>query len=397
MRKVYNVKALLREEIRDEVIVAESEGEALEKVANEGMEVIELSLDPNATFALWTSPRLDEREMAQFYFTLGQRVGAGNELTSAVREAAEFTRNIAVKVVLTTVASAVERGQNIDIAMRDAGLPQRDWSLIRALRDAGRLPDAFRGLGRDYQRRGRLTRQLKSLVYEPAGFGVVIFALVYLGIVFLAPRIQSFFSKLSTLKLPPLAQHVYAFTDAFNHHLIFGTILYMAAGVGFIVFVKSPVFGLLLDRVPAFKELSQRADHAALWSVFSMLYASAAPRDEAARLTAETANRPDNRDNFMYMASRLLAGRSLDQAILESSFPEWVTKSVANAFNAGGAEGVVESLQLFTDNLASDVEMLTERLSVLVRSSVTAIMGLALMGLALMTVVPMVQSALSAA
>ena len=397
MQKVYRAQVLYGDSVREEILLARSRDEAMVKLTEMEMKPIEVKHDANATFAMMTTSELDGRELAQFYFTLGRRVASGMNVVVAVREAANFTRNAAVAIVLSTLASAVERGADLDTGMREAGLDKRDWSIVRALREAGQLEEALTGLGRDYQRRSMLRRRLRGLVIEPIGFFAVIYVLMYLGIVFLAPRIRMFFKRLSMAKMPALAKHVYGFTATFNAHLVLSTAIYLGIGIGLVFFVRSRYARKLLDMVSVFKDVADRADHAGLWSIFAMLYASGMRRDDAAKMVAATAVREENREAFIDLANRVEAGQPVADAIGDAGFPNWVSSAVANALVSGGADDVVSALNMFTDNLATDVEMLTERLAAFVRATTTVFMGLSVLMLAFITVLPMIQGALSAA
>ena len=171
MEKVYVVQVEVDDEVRDDLTVANSAERARALAEQKGLNIIDVSFNLNATFSLMTAGELDEREMAQFYSTLGGRLDAGMEITRAVRDASDFTRNVAVKITLSTLADAVERGQTLENAMREAGLPERDYSLVRAVNgEAGQLPQGLKNLGIDYNRRSVLKTKIKGLVYEPVIF-----------------------------------------------------------------------------------------------------------------------------------------------------------------------------------------------------------------------------------
>lgn len=398
MERVYVVQVEVDDEVRDDLTVASSAERARALAEQKGLNIIDVTFNLNATFSLMTAGELDEREMAQFYSTLGGRLDAGMEITRAVRDASDFTRNVAVKVTLSTLADAVERGQTLENAMREAGLPERDYSLVRAVNgEAGQLPQGLKNLGIDYNRRSVLKTKIKGLIYEPVIFLSLIYVLAYFGITRLAPRIEGFFEKLTTIETPVLAQKVYWFTGIFNSNIQIATILYIAFGIGVFLLCRSKYMMMALDRIPIVKALSERADHAGLWSVFSMLYDAATRWEEIAILTASTASRQDNYESFQYMAEKLARGETVTRAVKDAGFPPWVRSSVANAFSSGGSDQVVKTLKMFTDNLQADVEMLTTRLSTVVTFFVTIIMGLGVLALAFITVVPMIQSALNAA
>ncbi len=358
--------------------------------------VIDLNVSWPDTINTMSRSQFDLRELAQVYSTLGRRIENGTEIPTALRETAEFVLDVRLKIALGMTEAQSAAGQPLGNALAAANFPARDCAMIVAMQRAGGLGPVLLSLSRDYRRLSTMRNQLRALIFEPAFFFGLAYVLVWAATVFAIPRIAHFFAQLPGAHLPHWVSALYGLAGIFDAHLMIGTALYLASAVGLILFVRSSAFAALLDHIPVVRALSERADHAVLWSTFATMYDAAITHHEIARLLSSAATRDDNRGAFLRMHRILQSGQvGLAQAAQRVGFPPFIASATARALSAGDASSVVDELRILADNLSEDVEVLTTRVAKTTDIALKMVMGGVLLAVALVTVIPMVLSTLS--
>ena len=375
-------------------VYAPDKDEAESKLQRQGLKIIDISLHFSDTVDLIFRKQPDGRELAQFYKTLSRRMANGAGLEQSLEESQEFTLDTVLAVIVAMMIVAAKNGATIEDCMQFGGLPVRDVSVVKALRLAG---DAARGLSDlsvEYRQAYILRKKLKAVFLEP----VITLALSYFMIwgvfYFGVPRIQKFYSQLPNAKLPAYVQTLYAFVDKFDAHIALSTALYIAIIPAIIMLIKSPIWNYIRDKIPTFKALSERSDHAMIWSSYALLYEAAMNRADAAEMIAKSAKRADSKMALTNMAIAMRNGREPARAVAISGFPKFVHSSVSNSLGSGSANDVVEGLRLFAANLVEDVELLSERITTYAKSAMYIFMGLLVTGVAMITAIPMITTAL---
>lgn len=131
-----------------------------------------------------------------------------------------------------------------------------------------------------------------------------------------------------------------------------------------------------------------------IWASYALLYEAAINRAEAAELISKSAKRMDSRAALANMAIAMRRGREPARAVAVAGFPRFVQGAVANYLRSGSADDVVEGLRLFSQNLAEDVDLLSERITTLARNAMYILMGVIIFFVAMITAVPMIETAL---
>ena len=358
--------------------------------------VIDLAVSWTDTINTMNRKSFDLRELAQVYSTLGRRIENGTEIPTALRETAEFVLDVRLKIALGMAEAQAAAGQPLGNALAASGFPSRDCAMVLAMQRAGGLGPVLLSLSHDYRRLASMQNKLRSLIFEPAFFFGLAYILVWAAAVFAIPRIQHFFAQLPNAHLPHWVSALYAAIAVFDAHVVVGTIIYLVAAVGLILFIRSAMFAALLDHVPIVRALSERADHAVLWSTFATMYDAAITHHEIARLLSAAATRDDNRAAFIRMHRILQSGQvGLAQAAQRVGFPPYIASATTRALSAGDASSIVDELRILADNLSEDVEVLTTRVAKTTDIVLKMAMGGVLLSVAMVTVIPMVLSTLS--
>lgn len=397
MQKVYHYTAKNRQgNVIESAIFAVTRDEAETAIRRLDLKIIDIRFSLTDTINTATKTSFDLRELSQVYSTLGRRIDNGAEIPTALRETAEFVLDVRLKIALGMAESFAAAGQPLGNAFASSGFPARDCAMILAMQRAGSTGPVLVSLGQDYRRLASLKNKMQGLTYEPLFFFSLSYVLVWLATVFAVPRIQHFFKQLPNAHLPGWVQSLYNNAALFDAHLVIGTTIYIAIAVGLITYLRTPAFTDLRDKIASFKALSERSDHAALWSTFATMYDAAITHPEIARMLSAAAIRDDSKIAFLRMYRTLQSGQSsLAQATQRAGFPPYIASAAARALSAGDATSVTAELRLLAENLAEDVDILATRVTKTIDILLKLTMGVVLLAVALVTVIPMVLSTLS--
>ncbi|MEB8488125.1 MULTISPECIES: type II secretion system F family protein [Acidithiobacillus] len=395
MQKVYKFSAKPQAgNVFSGKVYAPGEDEAKLKLQRQGLKIIDISIHFSDTVDLIFRKEPDGRELAQFYKTLSRRMANGGGLEQSLEESQEFTLDTVLAVIVAMMIVAAKNGATIEDCMEFSGLPVRDVSVVKALRQAGDASRGLNDLSVEYRQAYILRKKLKAVFLEPVLTLGLSYFMIWGIFYFAVPRIQKFYSQLPNAKLPAYVQSLYAFVDKFDAHIFVSSALYIALVPAIFVLLKSPIWGYFRDKIPTLRALSERSDHAMIWSSYALLYEAAMNRADAAEMIAKSAKRADSRMALINMAMAMRNGLEPARAVAISGFPKFAHSSVSNSLRSGSANDVTEGLRLFSGNLAEDVELLSERITTYAKFAMYILMGLIVTGVAMITAVPMIQTAL---
>lgn len=357
-----------------------------------GSAPLEVRLNVRASMRAALSSGFPAGELARFYAAISRRLERGRSLPEGLEDAMEFAASARLRQAIAALRRSVLAGQSLSEAMLSAGLPERDAMTVRSVEPAGRVPMALSALARDLRRADRLRRAIRSVLWMPLVTLVLVYAMAYGGIVFMAPRLAKFFSMLPGTDLPAFAQAFYAFAGWFVDHLAVATAGYLAAGAGAWAAARSQAAQALADRMPAVRDMRERADMAALWGSFAVLYDAGVNMEEACRLLARAGARAESREAFAALGRNLRAGLALAQAVARSGFPPYVARGVGAAASGGDIAAGIEEM---AEGLHEDVAEISERLKTYVEVGSYLAVGLFVLGFVMVTWYPMMSATLS--
>lgn len=376
------------------VVFASGEMDARERLRQVGNDPFELKLDISATLGAITQREFNLRELSRFYGVISKRLERGHgNLVQGLVQAQDFITDPRLLTAISMMRESVNDGARMSEAMRMAGFSEKDASAVASLETVGKLPEALASLAREANRDFQLKSNLASVARTPKFFFVLFFTLLYGILVFVAPRMEKFFSQLTGVELPAFAKTFYAFAGVFNAHLLVSSLVYLATGVGFFIFVHSQIFKSFLYRVPAFNKLSERADLGSLWGSFALLIYAGQNLPRSADMLAGAASRPDNRQRFETLSYFMRTGMPLDQAVSNAEFPPYIVNAVAAA-QAGGGD-VSEGLRQLSIELMEDVVVLSERVGEFVKHGMLIVMSFAVLLFFMLTYYPVLSSVMS--
>jgi len=398
MRLVYRyIGKPSNEEVFEGKLFAENETEAIEKISKQGIKVIEIKLDLATTVNTIFFKSPNGRELSQFYRTIARRLANARGTQQTIEESLEFAMDENLRVMGSMMLLAAKNAATIDDCMRFAQFPERDYTIVKSMRLAGSPYRAFESLSGAYERDYNLKRMIRGVFAEPLFALFLGYLMIWAVFVFAIPKMEHLFKVLPNGKIPKDIQPLYHFVNVFDSHLVISTILYLAILPAIFFFVRSRLFARLIDYVQSIKALSQRSDHAIIWSSYALLYEAAWNRADAAELIARGASRPDSRAALLAMATSMRRAATPVRAVATAGFPPFVRSAVGNILGTGAADDIVEGLLAFSETLQDDVKVLSERVAIFLKNASLVTAGILVLGIIMVTIMPIMLSAISMA
>jgi type II secretory pathway component PulF len=309
---------------------------------------------------LLPSPKdFELREKSRLFDTLGRRLQRGGGIIQALESAVDYLSDGRLKSAVALANAQIQLGQDVGEAMRVAGFNLRDCMIIKALGESGNMHKAFTDLATDAKTRLTRARSLESALRMPAVMLVALYLMIPAFLLGLAPRIAVFFSRLDTkFRLPDSVTAIYDFSAWAVKNSSVYAMLWIGLGIGAVLLIKSSIWSTLAMRIDFVRDLVQKREHAALWSAYSVMYASGIPPMDALDVLAETVNLPQTRQALTRMSKRIRGGATEISAIAASGLPEFVISGYKAAAESGSTS---EGLSIFASMLDEDAQIMTER------------------------------------
>lgn len=315
----------------------------------------------------------DLREKSRLFDTLGRRLKRGGGIIQALESAVDYLSDGRLKSAVALTNAQINLGHDVGEAMRVAGFNVRDCMVIKALGESGAMHKAFTDLAADAKTRLARARSLESALRMPAIMLVALYLLIPAFLLGLAPRIAVFFSRLDTkFRLPESVTAIYDFSAWAVKNTSAYTVLWIALGVATVMLIKSSIWSTLAMRIDFVRNLVEKREHAALWSAYSVMYASGIPPMDALDVLSDTATLPTTRQALTRMAKRIRGGSTEISAIAASGLPEFVLSGYKAAAESGSTS---EGLAIFASMLDEDAQIMTERAKAILEISSLVLMA----------------------
>lgn len=192
------------------------------------------------------------------------------------------------------------------------------------------------------------------------------YAAFYLLITVSAPKMKKFIdevSKMTKKAQDPIIQAYYNFTDFFNNNIEISTIFYLLVPAGFIIIIRSSTFKSILNSIQLVKKLNEKKEMASLWNSFGLLYDASVNVEQICDMLMDGAKDNNIKNMFLNMRNSIRRGSTVEVAVKESGFPDYIVRGVSFAALSNLGEG----LRDFSKELIEDVEMLSAQLKQLVQ------------------------------
>lgn len=354
--------------------------------------LVRLSLNESVS-SLTSGGAFNQVELARFYTTLGRRARKGRPLVEGLEAAAEYVSDKRLRQAIMVMRQGVLDGLPEHAAMLRAGFPERDALVIKATAEAGKVGDTLISLAEEIRRALDLRRRASAIFRMPLILAMAMYAFFYGALVFFAPTTMEFLAQTNLkMSLPAFNVVYFEFATWFNKHLVPASVGFWAIPVGLFFLFRSDLMRRQFDHWKRYRDISEKSDHATIWRSFALLYDAAIPLRETARILADAAKRPDTRTSLLRLSKLAEAGRELDDAVLGSHFPSFVTAGVASAVSSGDvAEGLMDMVFGLEEDVETLIDIVSQNLDLLSK----VVLAVGLLGVVMVTYYPIASSVLS--
>jgi type II secretory pathway component PulF len=341
------------------------------------------------------SQKFDEVELEQFYRYFSRLEAKGVPRASSLADAVGTTSDMRLKSALATMSEAIGgSGMKVSDAMKLAGFPARDCNLVANVENNLSIDKVLLSLADELKRVQDIKRSISKLLLMPKIIFFTAIVLFYCNVLFMAPKIYALFKNVMTnVTLPEYALAYYKACDWFNANLVIGTIAYVTGVSLVILALRSDALKSLFELLKPVRIARQKADYAALWGSFSLLFSVGVHREEICRGLSKAANTLEARQCFARMAKLVREGQQIDDAVALARFPLYIVNAVMAAHRSSS---LVEGTKDMSEKLIIDVEVFAGKATTWSNVGLTlAVSGLVFL-FAMLTIIPMMEAIFSA-
>ncbi len=396
MDKAFNYRAKNRKrELIDGVVYAADADTAYIKLTQMGYAPSDMpTLNVKYTIRNFLTKGFDRKELARFYGSMAKRLKNGRSVPEGLDNAIEFVDDPRLKQSLAMMRQFVQEGNSLAAAMKLSGFPLRDVEIVRSTAEAGKSAESLSRISQEMFRAETLRKSIMAVVRMPTIVLFIMYIAIYGVTVFIAPVMMKFFKNAlgGNVKLPAFAKAYYDFAASFKQNLTLSTILYIALLVAIVWFVRSPTFRRMLEKFKIVQIIAERSDMANLWTSFAMLYDAGINTEEATKLLAAAAARPQSKEAFMNMHRLLRSGSPIESAVVKAGFPVYVVRGIQAAVSGGDLVGGLEDL---CKDLAADVEEYTMKLKDNIQLAATGVLSAFVLAFFMVTYYPIISATLA--
>ena len=336
----------------------------------------EIRLNLGQSLLCLVNPKPPARDLIRLYRTLAERKRIGRSIPQGLHDAMEYVDNQKFVSALAIMRQSMFDGMKFSDAMEKAGFPATDVQAVRSVQVAGKEGEILVGLADRMEMNEEIKRKIASIIWYPITVALTVWIVAWWMILYIAPRVGEFFRKVSILdiSLPVWAQAYYDFAAFFSANALVGTLVWFAMPVAVFLLSRSPGWRRVLDRVPAFYQLSMKADLISIWSSIGLLFSAGVKPVELFSSIASAARRDDNADQLREMASIYRSGNhSIARAVAQCHFPKYLVAEITAAESANNlTEGIKNLVAILRQDVARHIEQ-TQRIAMLLSYVVIAV------------------------
>lgn len=339
------------------VILASDADQAIYRLRSVGLTDAKVGFDPFSSLRGVLSPGFAPRDLALFYRTLADRIEAEVPAIEAISSSAEFVRDPRLKHAVR-IAALTARSAPVHAALKTAGFPSVDCSLLEAVAASARTAETLKAMAERIDREITLkSGVVKTLL--PSLFALIVLALGFWGFVtFLAPEFYRFFNERGFIgKMTGWVRVVYEVSAGLEKQKVLFTAVYLGSIAAFIVAAISGKLAPILQLVPGVSALIERWEHLRLWSAFRVMSRADIPLQRIFRMLSEAAALRSTRDAFFRAARLAESGTALGDVVQIVQLPDYVVRFI-KASAPGKLDG---ALQRLLKSMEFDADILAER------------------------------------
>ena len=343
--------------------------------------------EKTARFELWQA-KVSLTELIIFSRQMYSLMKAGIPIIRSIKSLAESTGSPRLRQVMTDLASELENGRSLSVAM--ASHPKVFSRLIISLvhvgENTGRLDDAFLQLTFYFEQELETRKQIKQATRYPI---FVLFALVAAMVIlniFVIPQFANMFARFNA-ELPWSTQLLLASSSFFITFWPLLLVLLVAAIIGVSFYLQTPAgkyrWGRWKLRVPIIGSIINRATLGRFARSFSMMLKAGVPITTALSLVAEAVDNDYLGEKIREMRRSIERGESLLRVAQQSDmFTELVLQMISVGEETGQMDEMLTEVAGFYEReVAFDLKSLTAKIEPILIVIVAAMVLLLALGI----------------
>lgn len=358
---------------RQGIVNADSKREAMIKLKEEGIRVIEMNEVPESFLTKDLSLSLGSPvKLQDFVIYLRQfstLIKAGVTIVDATRILAAQTESKPLKKALLDVEEELREGNPLSdaVAKHKKIFNQMFINLVKAGEISGNLDETLDRLAEHFEKQHYTRQKIKSALAYPVVVGVIAIAVVIFLLVAVVPTFVTMFDDMGG-ELPEITKFVLA-ASGFMQAFWWLVVLVIFAIIFLISFLNKRkqtkyYFDYFLLKMPIFGNLLQKAALARMMRTLSSLFSSSVPILQAMSIVEKVVENEVLAKVIRESRDSLEKGRSMTGPMQEHwAFPPLVTQMISIGEETGALDSMLSKIAEFYEK---EVETGTDKLKSLI-------------------------------
>lgn len=376
---------------RQGTVIASSRREAMEKLKEQSIRVIEMSEVPETMFTKDISIG-NPVKLEHFVIYIRQfstLIKAGVTVVEATAILAHQTESKALKKALFAVEQDLREGNPLSdaVAKHKKIFSSMYINMVKAGEVSGNLDDTLDRLGDHFEKQHYTKQKIKSALSYPIVVGILAIAVTIFLLVSIVPTFVQMFDEMGG-ELPTITKVVLAASDFMQSFWWLIAVIIILLVIAFTYFNKNKKTKYYMDyfllKMPIFGNLLQKAALARMMRTLSSLFSSSVPILQAMAIVEKVVENEVLSKVIRESRDSLEKGRSMTEPMQKHwAFPPLVTQMIAIGEETGALDAMLSKIAEFyekevetgTDQLKSLIEpLMIVILAGLVGTIVTSIM-----------------------
>jgi type IV pilus assembly protein PilC len=370
---------------------AESKRDAIEKLREDGIRVLEMAEIPETALTKDISfgNPVKLQHMVIYLRQFATLIKAGVTIVDATGILAQQTESKGLKKALLDIENELKMGKSFsDSAQRHKKVFSSMFiNLIKAGEAGGNMEETLERLAIFVEKQHQTRQKVKSALSYPTVIGIIAIAVVIFLLTSVVPTFVSMFDDMGA-ELPAVTQFVLNASEFMQKFWWFVILLFIAIGFGFVGLRRNSKTRYYLDyaalRMPIFGKMQQKAALARLTRTLSSLFTSGVPILQALAVCEKIVENDVIARVVRASRDDLEKGKSMTGPMKEHwAFPPLVTQMIAIGEGTGALDAMLTKVAVFyeqeVENTAEQLKALIEPLMIVFLAGIVGVIVLSIM------------------
>lgn len=352
-------------------LTASSKREAMQKLRQEGIRVLEMTevAETLLTKELSIGSGVKFQHIVIFLRQFSTLLKAGISVVDSMKILAEQTESKGLRKALMDIEQDLKEGMPLSeaAAKHRKVFPSMFINMIRAGEAGGNMDETLERLAVHFEKQNNTRAKVKSALAYPVAVGIIAFAVVIFLLVAVVPTFVDMFAQFGG-KLPAITQFVLNASDFMQSFWWLIILIVMGFILGIVALRKNKKTKYYLDylilRIPVFGKMLQKSVLARMTRTLSSLFTSSVPILEAMSIVENVIENEVIAKVIRQSHDALEKGQSLADPMKKHwAFPALITQMIAIGEQTGSLDAMLGKVADFYEQ---EVENSTDRIKSLI-------------------------------